>query len=174
MDPNIYPIGKFEYGKSYSAEQTRAHIADIEALPSELNQLTSQLSSEQLKKSYRPGGWNAQQIIHHIADSHSNALIRVKLALTENNPVIKPYDQDAWAVLADVEECPVEVSLKMTEGIHARWTSLLKNMKPGDFDKKYTHPEYNKEFKLDEFIALYAWHGKHHCGQLKVILKENG
>ncbi len=169
-DKNTYPIGKFEYGKTYSVSETQAHIKVIEGLPALLNSVAKQFTPALLKKSYREGGWNAQQIIHHIADSHSNGLIRVKLALTENNPVIKPYNQDAWAVLADVENTPIEVSLQMTEAIHIRWTALLKSMTEADFKKKYTHPEYKKEFQLDEFIALYAWHGNHHCGQLKVIL----
>ncbi len=170
IDANIYPYGKFEYGKSYSSAETQENIKAIEGLPTMLTNVAAKLSNSQLKKSYRDGGWNAQQIIHHIADSHSNALTRVKLALTENNPVIKPYDQNAWAVLADVDSTPIEVSMQMTEAIHIRFTNLLKSMTEADFKKKYTHPEYNKEFQLDELVALYAWHGKHHCGQLKVIL----
>ena len=167
---NTYPIGKFEYGKTYSAAETKSNMEAIEALPALLNLIAKQLTPTLLKKSYREGGWNAQQIIHHIADSHSNALIRVKLALTEHNPVIKPYNQDAWALLADVEKVPIDVSLVMTDAIHTRWTVVLKAMTEDDFKKKYIHPEYNKEFQLDEFIALYAWHGKHHCGHLNVIL----
>lgn len=169
-DKNIYPIGKFEYGNTYSATETVLNMEAIEALPALLNSIAKELTPELLKKSYRENGWTAQQIIHHLADSHSNGLIRVKLALTEHNPVIKPYDQDAWSLLADVENTPVEVSLKMTEAIHARWTAILQAMTESDFKKKYIHPEYNKEFQLDEFVALYAWHGKHHCGHLKVIL----
>ncbi len=169
-EKNIYPIGRFEYGKTYSPVETKSNLEAIEALPALLNFIAKQLKPEHLKESYRERGWNAQQIIHHIADSHSNALIRVKLALTEHNPVIKPYNQDAWAVLADVENTPFEVSLKITEAINARWTAVLKAMTENDFKKKYIHPEYNKEFQLDEFVALYAWHGKHHCGHLNVIL----
>lgn len=170
IDPNIYPYGKFEYGKTYSAAETQANIATIEALPALLKSTAGKLTKPMLSKSYREGGWNAQQIIHHIADSHSNALTRVKLALTEDNPVIKPYNQNAWAVLADVEQTPIEVSVNMTEAIHIRFTALLKSMSEADFKRKYTHPEYKKEFQLDEFVALYAWHGKHHCGQLNVII----
>lgn len=171
MEHLKYPFGRFEYGKTYSSAETKKHIDAIEALPSELNALADRLSPAQMEKSYRPGGWTARQIIHHIADSHSNALIRVKLALTENTPVIKPYDQDAWAALEDVK-APVNVSLKMVEAIHERWTWLLKSMREKDFSKKYIHPEYNREFQLDEFIALYAWHGKQHCGHLQIILEQ--
>lgn len=169
-DKNIYPIGKFEYGKTYSASDTKAHIKMIEALPTLLNSIAKDLTPALLKKSYREGGWNAQQIIHHIADSHSNALIRVKLTLTEESPVIKPYNQDAWAVLADVENTSIYVSIKMIEAIHTRWTAVLKAMTEADLKRKYIHPEYKKEFMLQELIALYAWHGDHHYGQLKVIL----
>jgi hypothetical protein len=169
-DKNIYPIGKFEYGNSYSAAETHLNIKAIEELPSQLNSISVKFTPELLKKSYKPNGWTAQQIFHHIADSHSNALTRVKLALTEHNPVIKPYDQDAWALLADVENTAIEVSLKMTEAIHIRWVAVLNAMSEADFSKKYIHPEYNKEFRLDEFVALYAWHGKHHYGQLNTII----
>ncbi len=169
-DKNTHPIGKFEYGKTYSATETEAHIKIIEALPTIINSIAKDLTPSLLKKSYREGGWNAQQIIHHIADSHSNALIRVKLTLTEDSPVIKPYNQDAWAVLADVENTSIYVSIKMIEAIHARWTAVLKAMTETDLKRKYIHPEYKKEFMLEELIALYSWHGDHHCEQLKVIL----
>jgi hypothetical protein len=171
MEHLKYPFGKFEYGKTYSAEETKEHIAAIEELPKQLNDIASKLNKDLLEKSYRPGGWTARQIIHHIADSHSNALIRVKLTLTENSPVIKPYDQDAWAALEDASKAPIGSSLKMIEAIHERWIYVLKAMTEADFKKKYIHPEYNREFQLDEFIALYAWHGKQHCGHLSIILK---
>ncbi|MCW3070930.1 MAG: putative metal-dependent hydrolase [Bacteroidetes bacterium] len=173
MEHLKYPYGRFEYGKTYSKSDTERHIAAIAALPEQLNALAAALSNEQLEKSYRPGGWNARQIIHHIADSHSNALIRVKLALTENSPVIKPYDQDAWSELEDATHAPIASSLKMVEAIHERWIYVLKAMSESDFSKKYIHPEYKREFRLDEFIVLYAWHGKQHCGHLQLILEQN-
>lgn len=169
-DIHIYPIGKFEYRNSYSAAETQLNIKAIEELPHLLNSISEKFSPELLKKSYRIDGWSAQQIFHHIADSHSNALTRIKLALTEHNPIIKPYNQDAWAVLADVDNVAIEVSLKMIEAIHIRWLAIINAMSETDFSKKYIHPEYKKEFRLDEFIALYAWHGKHHYGQLNTIL----
>lgn len=168
-----YPYGRFEYGKAYSKSDTATHIEEIAALPALLNVLAERLSNEQLEISYRPGGWTARQIIHHIADSHSNALIRVKLALTEESPVIKPYDQDAWCALEDAKHAPIASSLKMVEAIHERWIWVLKAMSESDFSKKYIHPEYNREFRLDEFVALYAWHGKQHCGHLQLILAQN-
>lgn len=167
-----YPYGKFEYGKTYSENEITQYINEITDLPAQLNALALKMSEKQLEKSYRENGWTARQIIHHIADSHSNALIRVKLALTESNPVIKPYNQDAWASLEDAKTAPISSSLKMVEGIHERWICVLKAMTKNDFQRKYIHPEYNREFQLNEFIALYAWHGKHHCGHLKIILGE--
>lgn len=170
MDHLKYPFGKFEYGKSYSKNETISNIEAVSALPSQLNAIAAKLSDVQLEKSYRPEGWTARQIIHHIADSHSNALIRVKLALTEDKPVIKPYDQDAWSALTDAKNAPIASSLKMVEAIHERWVVVLNNMSEADFSKTYIHPEYNREFQLDEFIALYAWHGRQHCGHLQIIL----
>jgi DinB family protein len=122
-----------------------------------------------MEKSYRPEGWNGKQIINHIADSHMNALIRMKLALTEDKPIIKPYDQDKWASLEDAKNTPVEISLSLIEGIHQRFTILLNTLTQNDLQRAYIHPEYNKEFKLDEMIALYAWHGRQHYEHLKII-----
>lgn len=169
MDHLKYPIGKFEFGKTYSASDNLKHIGIIEKFPAELNALTKQLIEAHLAKSYRPGGWSARQIIHHLADSHINAYVRVKLTLTENKPVIKPYDQDSWAALPD-NSLPVDVSVKLIEGIHQRWVVLLRAMKNEDFQRKYIHPEYQREFALDEFIALYAWHGAQHAAHLKLII----
>ncbi|MDF2436106.1 MAG: putative metal-dependent hydrolase [Bacteroidota bacterium] len=173
MEHLKYPYGRFEYGIQYSNDDTSRNILAIQNLPSDLNTLAEKFNEELLEKSYRPNGWTARQIIHHLADSHSNALVRVKLTLTENTPVIKPYDQDAWAALTDSKKSPIHSSLKMIEAIHERWTYVLNSMTESDFSKKYIHPEYQREFKLDEFVALYAWHGKQHCGHLKLILEHN-
>ncbi|HEX8514714.1 MAG TPA: putative metal-dependent hydrolase [Bacteroidia bacterium] len=172
MENLKYPFGRFEYGKKYSAADNQKHILEIAGLPTALNELTSGLTAHTLEKSYRPGGWTARQIIHHIADSHSNALIRLKLALTEDKPVIKPYDQDAWSRLPDAKHAAVASSLQMITAIHERWNIVLETMTEQDFSRTYIHPEYNREFRLDEFIALYAWHGKHHCGHLQIILDQ--
>ena len=169
MEHLKYPQGRFEYGKSYSPADNQKHIAVIEQFPKELNELVSSLGKDQLEKTYRPGGWNAKQIINHIADSHMNALIRLKLTLTEESPVIKPYNQDLWADLEDGKNTPVETSLDLIQGIHKRLSILLKKVTDADLQRKYIHPEYNKEFKLDEMIALYAWHGRQHYEHLKII-----
>lgn len=170
MDHYIYPIGKFEYGKTYTDADNQRHIQELELFPKQLITIASELTPDLLLESYRPGGWNAQQIIHHIADSHINAYIRIKLVLTENTPVIKPYDQNAWALLDDSQKLPIEISLRLIESIHARMVYVLKSTDKAAFQRKYIHPEYNREFKLDEVLALYAWHGKHHAGHLTVIL----
>lgn len=172
IDSNIYPAGKFEYGKSYTAADNQRHIQELELFPKQLIAIASELTPDLLLESYRPGGWNARQIIHHIADSHLNAYMRIKLVLTENTPVIKPYDQDSWANLEDSLKLPIEVSLSLIESIHQRMVYVLKSIDNSAFQKKYIHPEYNREFKLEEVLALYAWHGKHHAGHLTVIINQ--
>jgi hypothetical protein len=164
-----YPLGKFEYGKSYTPEETQKHIGDIEALPQNLKTITAQLSAADLLRSYRDGGWTALQIIHHLADSHMNAYIRVKLAITEDKPMIKPYDQDSWASLPD-SSLPAEISLQILEGLHMKLVSLLRSLTADTLKRTYVHPEYKREFALDEVIALYAWHGKQHLAHLNIIL----
>ena len=170
MEHLKYPVGKFEYGKSYTSHDNKKHISIIEEFPKELKALVFQLTPDLLDKTYRQEGWTARQVIHHIADSHLNAYIRVKLMLTEDAPVIKPYKEDLWAKLEDVKNTPVEVSLTMLESVHQRLVNLLKTLSEKDLERKYIHPEYNREFKLNELLALYAWHGKHHYGHLQIIL----
>lgn len=164
-----YPIGKFEYGNTYTNSDIQKNILSIQELPELLHVKAIQFTPQLLRKTYRPNGWTAQQVIHHIADSHINAFIRMKLTLTQNTPTINPYNQDAWANMADVKE-PIEVSLKIIENIHKRWNVVLKTMTEADFKKKYYHAEYKKKVALDEFIALYTWHGKHHLAHLDLIL----
>ena len=170
MDSNIYPVGKFENGKSYTETDNKRHIQELELFPRQLRTITDELTEDLLLESYRPGGWNARQIVHHIADSHVNAYMRIKLTLTEKTPVIKPYDQDSWANLEDSLKLPIECSLQLIESVHYRMVYLLKSLDTVSLQKKYIHPEYNREFKLDELLALYAWHGKHHAGHLTVII----
>jgi hypothetical protein len=169
MEHLKYPIGKFEYGKSYTAEDNAKHIALIEAFPKELRLLVSGFTPLQFNNSYRPDGWNARQIIHHIADSHLNAYIRLKLSLTEDKPVIKPYNQDLWASLPDGRNAPVDISLNIIDAVHQRWSYLLKTLNEQDLQRTYIHPEYEREFRLDELLALYAWHGRQHYEHLKII-----
>ena len=170
MENLKYPIGKFEYGKIYSMEDNVKHIGEIEKFPEELKTIVSKFNSDLLEKSYRPEGWNARQIIHHLADSHLNAYIRTKWTLTEDAPMIKAYNQDSWANLEDSKSAPIEISLLLITALHQRWVYLLKTLTEEDLQKKYIHPEYNRELKLSELLALYVWHGKQHSAHLNIIL----
>jgi len=161
-----FPIGEFSSLESYTTEQINSYIADIEALPLQLRKEVEGLSDVQLETPYRPDGWTIRQVVHHIPDSHMNAFIRFKLTLTEDNPAIRPYFEDRWANLSDAK-MPADVSLNLTEAVHARWVNILKNMKPEEFERQYTHPEYKKVFTLKEALHMYSWHGKHHLEHIK-------
>jgi hypothetical protein len=171
MEHLQYPIGKLIWGKSYSFNETIQHINQIETLPLKINNLVKTFTTEDLQTSYRPNGWNGMQVIHHIADSHINAYCRLKLALTEDKPTIKPYREQAWAMLADYQFENISVSLQLIEAIHQRMTMVLKSMNEDDFQKEYYHPD-NKIFtKLSDFAQAYAWHGNHHLHHLMLIKK---
>lgn len=170
MEHLQYPIGKFEFGKSYTALDNQKHIEAIEHFPAKLKAIASQFTEEQLNKTYRPNGWTAKQVIHHLFDSHVNAYIRVKLALTETAPTVKPYAEALWADLEDGRHAPVASSIALIEALHQRWVYLLKTLTTEDFQRTYFHPEYKRTFQLNELLALYAWHGEHHYGHLKIIL----
>ncbi|HLJ48892.1 MAG TPA: putative metal-dependent hydrolase [Bryobacteraceae bacterium] len=159
-----YPVGKFVRPAAPSYSETQALIDQIETAPAKLRATVAGLSEEQLDTPYRPGGWTPRQVVHHVFDSHVNSYIRMKLALTEDNPVIKPYDQDRWAVLADNQE-PVEVSLLLVEGLHRRWVVLLRSLGEPELALTFRHPELGS-VRLDQNIALYAWHGRHHVGHI--------
>ncbi|MBZ5521993.1 MAG: putative metal-dependent hydrolase [Acidobacteriia bacterium] len=163
-DPR-YPIGPFSPDAHPTPASRARHIEEIAALPGHFRQAVAGLSNEQLDTPYRDGGWTVKQLAHHVPDSHMNAYIRFKLALTENTPTIKPYDENAWAKLKDSEQTPVEVSLTLLEALHTRWVNLLKSLKADDFERKLNHPE-SGVFTLDQMLALYAWHGKHHTAHV--------
>ena len=164
-----YPIGKFSAPLEYSCEDMSNWISEIEYLPSQCRTVLNDFTEEMLNESYRPGGWTARQLIHHFVDSHMNAYIRFKLALTEDNPTIRPYFEDRWAELNDSKLAPPEISLTLLEALHRRWILVIKNMKNGDFDRSYFHPENKKVFKLRTALALYAWHSKHHLEHIKLV-----
>lgn len=166
-----YPIGKYTPPEPISDEQIKIWIGEIETLPKRLSDLVSTLNEEQLNTPYRPGGWTGKQVIHHLADSHMNAFIRFHLALTETNPTIKPYLENKWAELPYLKEVPIDISLSIITNVHARLIYLLKSLTTIDLEKTYVHPEYNKTFKLREVVGLYAWHGNHHLGHIKSIIK---
>ena len=160
-----YPIGKFSPPPVSSVEQRRDWIARIDSLPTDLQAATRALSAKQLDTPYRPGGWTMRQVVHHIADSHMNAVVRFRLALTEDAPVIKPYREDFWAELPDAKTEDVTVSLALLEALHRRWTALLRQMTESQFERTYRHPEVG-EMKLFQVLALYAWHSNHHLAHI--------
>ncbi len=166
-----YPIGKvedkpFADKEAYSEEIKDAHLSDIQNCPGLLEYSVLNLDEHQLNTSYRDGGWTLKQVVHHVADSHMNAYVRFKLALTENNPVIKPYDEAAWANLSDTQNLPINISLTLLHALHLRWVTLMKNMTEADWQKTIFHPEYKRSITLWNMLGSYAWHGKHHTAHI--------
>lgn len=169
-----YPIGKFKRPDQHYETKIRSWITEIEKLPVSLNELTGKLEEEELTWRYRPEGWTIRQVVHHLADSHMNSLVRFKLALTEENPVIKPYFEDRWAELADSRNVPVSVSIKILDGVHARWIHLLNSLKKEDLERTFIHPEHGRQITLGENLALYAWHSRHHLAHIRQALNHRG
>jgi hypothetical protein len=172
-----YPIGKFHYEApptgSLSEDQKQKLVDDISRAPANLRAAVAGLSASQLDTPYRPGGWTVRQVTHHVPDSHMNAYIRFKLALTESEPTIKPYEQQLWAELADTKGTPIEVSLTLLDSLHDRWVRLLRSLKPEDWKRTFRHPELGA-VSLEKNLALYAWHGKHHVTHITSLRERNG
>ncbi len=166
-----YPTGKFVPPAAFSAEAVKNNIAEMEKLPADLEAAVKGLSSKELLYGYRPGSWNIKQIVHHLADSHVNFHTRLRLTLTEEKPTIKPYDENAWAKLVDGNSDDLASSLILVKGVHARAVELLKTLNEKDLAREYYHPENKKDWNLFWLLGLYAWHGKHHVGQIKVALE---
>jgi uncharacterized damage-inducible protein DinB len=169
-----YPIGKFRRPEAdLTTDQRREFIDTIEQTPVRLTSAVKNLKPEQLDTPYRPGGWTVRQLVHHVPDSHMNAYVRMKLALTEDLPTIKPYDEARWAELSDSKTSPIEPSLAILENLHKRWVLLLKSLSTSDWSRKYGHPEWSKPMSLDDTLALYAWHGKHHVAHITTLRERN-
>jgi hypothetical protein len=168
-----YPIGKFTYDAPPTEDQKKKYLDDIEQAPAKLRAAVKGLSDQQLNTPYRPDGWTVRQLTHHVPDSHLNAYIRFKLALTEEEPTIKPYAEDRWAQLADTQTTPVEVSLTMLDSLHTRWIRLLRSLKPEDWKRTFRHPELGL-MPLEKNLALYAWHGRHHVAHIRSLRERNG
>ena len=162
MDPR-FPTGKFVFDQAAVADRRRDGIAAIASLPAELKVA---MTGARLDQTYRDGGWTARQVVHHVADSHMNAFIRFRLALTEDKPTIKPYLEAEWAKLADMQLDP-RVSIQILDGLHQRWHAMLLAMKPADFTREAIHPDHGPR-SLDWFLQLYAWHGRHHIGHVRL------
>ena len=167
-----YPVGEFDKNIAVSDEKRAEFIQIIRDLPKRITEAIAGLSDEQLDTPYRPEGWTVRQTVHHVADSHINSLCRFKLALTEENPTIRPYFEDRWALLAD-SRLPVDVSLKIIEGIHLRWVVLLESLTDEDFRKTLVHPE-SGEWTVEKFLALYAWHSRHHTAHITKLRERSG
>ena len=173
LDNLRYPVGRFSPPASNTANVRAEHIRAISRLPESLKAATGGLSDAQLDTPYREGGWTVRQVVHHLADSHANSVIRFKLALTEDWPTIKPYDEAAWAQLSDSKSLPIESSLKFIDAMHERWVALLEAMDEADFEKGFVHPERGKQ-NLATALAIYAWHGRHHMAHITALRARNG
>ena len=168
-----YPIGGFKAPEHYTSENLQAFIEAVKTLPGRLRSTVIQLNEPQLNTQYRPGGWTLKQVVHHLADSHMNALIRLKLALTEENPTIKPYNESGWALQADYK-LPIECSLKTLEGIHLHMVALFESFTEQEWQRTYVHPERPGTSDLYKTAAMYAWHGNHHLAHITTTMKQWG
>ncbi len=168
-----YPIGKFQRPEQISADDRAAALAAIADLPSQLRATIAGWTEEQLETPYRQGGWTVRQLVHHIADSHGQSSTRLRKALTEHNPTIQPYDEKLWAELPDDKEAPVEFSLAFLDGLHARWSFLLQNLSPEQWQRTFVHPE-SGSWTIDAVTQLYGWHSRHHLAHITELAKARG
>lgn len=168
-----YPIGRFQRNEHYSVDEVKSNIQIISALPSKFMNLLGGWDDEKLDTPYRPDGWTIRQLVHHMADSHMNAYVRFRLALTEDAPTIKPYKENLWAELPDAKSAQVELSLQLLKYIHLRWVLLMNSMDEADLARTYVHPETGRIYPLSEVIALYAWHSEHHYQQAFALGQRN-
>ena len=168
-----YPTGKWIKVPNLDAAGRAALIEQVAAVPPALGDAVKGLTDAQLDTPYRPGGWSTRQIVHHLADSHMNAFIRVKLGMTEDNPTIKPYDEKTWAETTDSRQAPIASSMSIIEGLHARWAQLMGSMDSASFERMVHHPERGP-MSLGDMLGLYAWHGKHHTTQITQLRERSG
>jgi hypothetical protein len=169
-----YPIGGYKKPESITSDQIKNWITQIEQFPSRLNTLIDDISKVELNWKYRPDGWTIQQVIHHCADSHMNSFIRFKLSLTEDTPTIKPYHEEKWAEMVDSTTTDISQSIKILDGLHSRWITMLNSLNSDDLKKEFIHPEHNIRFSIGATIALYAWHSNHHLAHIKQARKYKG
>jgi uncharacterized damage-inducible protein DinB len=173
MEDLRYPIGTFQYAGVSTSEQRKRFIEDIAETPMRLKDAVKGLNMDQQNTPYRPEGWTVRQVAHHIPDSHLNAYTRFRLALTEEQPTIRPYHEDRWAELSDARTAPIEFSLELIEPLHKRWVYLLRSLSETDFERVFHHPDLGA-VTLDKNLALYSWHGRHHVGQITALRKRSG
>jgi len=173
LDDLRYPVGRFHPPAAYAPDLRAAHIDTLRLLPERLRAAVKGLSDAQLDTPYRPGGWTVRQLVHHLPDSHMNSYIRFRLALTEDEPTIKAYDEARWAELADAKTSPIEPSLALLENLHKRWVMLLRSLTPSDWERTFRHPELGP-IRLDQNLALYGWHGRHHVAHITSLRERQG
>jgi uncharacterized damage-inducible protein DinB len=169
-----FPIGRVQWTGSTDAAARAERIAQVAAAPAGMRRAVAGLSEAQLSTPYRSGGWTVRQVVHHVADSHMNGYGRFKLALTEDEPTIKPYLEARWAELQDTVKVPIDVSLSILDALHVRWVALLQSMSEADFSRGYVHPEMKRTVTLDEALAIYAWHGRHHAAHITALREREG
>ena len=166
-----FPAGRFTPPDAVTPAERERWIGELAAHPAQLRALVERMSEAQLDTPYRPGGWTVRQVVHHLPDSHMNAYVRVKLALTEHAPTIKPYDEARWAELPDTRLTPVAVSLALVEALHARWTALLGSLTPEQWKRTFVHPDHGRAMTIETATAMYAWHARHHLGHVQLVMK---
>ncbi|HSD15048.1 MAG TPA: putative metal-dependent hydrolase [Flavobacterium sp.] len=169
-----FPIGRFTCPEEITREHLEIWKQTIREFPKQLKEKAETLSVTELNWKYRPDGWNIKQVIHHLADSHMNALIRLKLTLTEDTPVIRPYEEALWAQLTDSLQDDIHASLKIIEGIHERWLQILENLTQHDWNRMYYHPQHQRLFSVEEGLGNYHWHCKHHFAHIEQALSYKG
>ncbi|MFC3561311.1 YfiT family bacillithiol transferase [Pedobacter jamesrossensis] len=157
-----YPIGQFAMPEVFDERQEKIWISEIESLPNQIKKATEHLSEQELNQTYRPDGWTLRQVVHHIPDSHMNAYIRFKQAITEEIPVIRPYHEERWAETEEAKNGDIQMSIDLLVALHQRWVAFLKTLTIEDYQRKYIHPAQGKELTLANMLGMYAWHGKHH------------
>ncbi|HCN84898.1 MAG TPA: putative metal-dependent hydrolase [Sphingobacteriaceae bacterium] len=168
-----YPIGKYTTPENITQDQISAWIDEINAFPAKLRITVSGLNDRQLNTPYREEGWTLRQVVHHLADSHMNAYIRYKLAITEQEPVIRPYDEKKWAECEEAKTADIDISLALIDTLHKRWVLFLRSLKYEDFERTYIHPEHNKVFSLKNVTGMYVWHGDHHLHHILQTIERN-
>jgi hypothetical protein len=173
MEDLRYPIGEY-IEQAFSDDLLKGRLLDIQYLPHHLENALLNLDENQIDTPYREGGWSIRQVVHHVADSHMNAYIRFKLGLSEENPSIKPYNQDAWAEMPDTKNLPVNTSVTLLFALHRRWIELLNNVQPNEWERTLFHPEYKKTMTLWYVLGLYAWHSRHHVAHITSLRKRMG